>query len=373
MRNVSEIGCVSISYRTASAALRGRLAFAEDILRTMLGRLTDTGLQSVILCTCSRTEVYYCGDGKASAVGLLSEFSGVSSEELLPHTDVYLNEAAVTHLFNVAGGINSMVLGEDEILHQTRNAYKLAVSCGSAGYELNRCFQSALACGRKIRSETFISQIPISTATIAANTAAALGENVRVLVIGASGSIGSSVLKNLLAHKNVTVSATSRNHGTDICLDKRVNVVDYDDRYREIAACGCVISATSSPHYTVTLHDIKSHGISGKRTYIDLAVPADIDRSLSGYEGSQLIGIDDIGRLAKQNNTAREDSARAAALMISRETDRLLKELLFHWNEPYLRSAEELMSTDPRGIVFALKKGLDASGFESVLNILTEM
>lgn len=373
MLNVPEIGCVSVSFRSASAEFRGKLAFSETVIKDMLERFVRKGIQCVILCTCCRTELYYCGNGFGSAVKMLSKKSGIAPDELLVHIDHYRDEGALTHLFRVAGGISSMVLGEDEILHQTKKAYQLAVACEAVGYELNRCFQDALACGKKIRSETFISQIPLSAATIAANAAVAFRENVKVLVIGASGSIGSSVLKNLLAHKNISVSATSRRHGNDLRFCDSVRIVDFNDRYKEISRCDCVISATSSPHHTITLHELKTNNMTGKRLFIDLAVPADIDNSIKGYEGSELINIDDIGSLAKLNSSARQDSAAAAAVIIKRETDRLKKELLFHWNRQLINSAEKLLTTDPHSAVFALKKGLDASCFEAVLNILTEL
>ena len=373
MLNVPEIGCVSVSFRTASADIRGKLAFTEDVIRDMLAQLKKQGLQAVILCTCNSTELYYCGNGSDSAVKILYERSEIPADELLPYTDIYRNERAITHLFRVAGGLSSMVIGEDEILHQTKKAYQLAVSCDAVRYELNRCFQDAIACGKKIRSETFISQIPLSTATIAANAAADLGGSVRVLVIGASGKIGSSVLKNLLAHKNVSVSATSRRHGTDIAFGEKVRVVDFANRYSEIDLCDCVISATSSPHHTVTLHELKSNKVRGKKLFIDLAVPADIDSSINGFDGSELIDIDCIGKLAEQNSSSRRFKVGAAAVIIGRETDRLKKELLYHRNELLLNSTERVLSSEPRSAIFALKKRLDAAEFEAVLNILTEL
>ncbi|MBR1422800.1 MAG: glutamyl-tRNA reductase [Ruminococcus sp.] len=372
MLNVPKICCVSISFRTAAAEIREKLSFGQEVIKDMLCELKEQSIQSVILCTCNRTEVYFCGSEQA-VVQMLSERSGIQEKELSERLNIYEDERALRHLFRVAGGMTSMVIGEDEILGQTRQAYNLAAECGSVGYELNRCFQDALACGKKIRSETFISQIPLSTATIAANAAAGFADEVRVLVIGASGSIGSSVVKNLLGHKNVTVSATSRRHGEDVLLSRRVRTIDFADRYREIAAADCIISATSSPHRTVTLSRLTENNISGRKLFIDLAVPADIDRCIGGFGEFERIDIDGIGELAEKNSLARQDSARAAAEIIDRETDRLKKELLFHFNSALFGDICLQMESSPQSVIYKLKGSLAAEQFEAVLKAFGEM
>ncbi len=368
MNGTSHFGCISISFGRADEAFRGRLAFSKERTEELLSDLPDGISQAVLLCTCLRTELYFCGDADAAAK-LLSSASGVERSELLPRTDTYISDKALTHLFRVAGGLRSAVLGEDEILRQVRESYAAAQRSGSTGYELNRIFQAALSCGKRIRCDTEISRIPISTATLAANKAAGYKDRVRVLVIGASGMIGSAVLKDLLGHRNVSAAATVRRCGGQIAVREGVRRVDYEQRYQAIADADCIISATSSPHYTVTLHGLEQHGISGEKLFIDLAVPADIDRGISG-KGFELVTIDDIGLLAKQNELSRRFSAEAAEVIVAEELDTLKKELLWRSSGDEIAAALALMSASPQKALYRLKKAMPSDALEKIIKAL---
>ena len=368
MRGAQDFGCISVSFGKADEAFRGRLAFSKEMTGALLAALPRGISQAVLLCTCLRTELYFCGEIEA-ATELLSSASGVERPELLPCTDTYISDKALTHLFRVAGGLCSAVLGEDEILRQVRESYALAQRSGSAGYELNRIFQAALSCGKRIRSDTEISRIPVSAATLAANMAAGYKDRVRVLVIGASGAIGSAVLKNLLGHRNVTAAATVRRCGGQIAAREGVRQVDYEQRYQAIADADCIISATSSPHYTVTLRGLEQQGVTGEKLFIDLAVPADIDRSIAG-SGFELKTIDQIGELAKQNNLSRISSAEAAEVIIAEELDTLKKELLWHRSEGEIAAAAALMSASPEKALYRLKKAVSSEALEEIIKAL---
>ena len=142
------------------------------------------------------------------------------------------------------------------------------------------CVQAAVACAKKIKTETAISKTSVSVATLASNEAAKFKDGeLNVLVIGATGKVGSTVVKNLLSHKGISVTVTSRKHKAETVFENTVaNVIDYDERYRAFDFADCVISATSGPHYTVTYYDLKNNIKTEKsRLFIDLAVPPDID------------------------------------------------------------------------------------------------
>lgn len=369
------MNCISISYRSADIYLRKQLAFSVDIRKKILGELLEKGCvsQCVLLCTCNRTEVYFCGE-KNSVVKALADYSGISEALLSKYIMFFFGEGAVNHLFKVACGIDSMVIGEDEILGQTKAAYAFSKEYGYVSHELNMIFQSAFACAKKIKTQTVLSKTSVSVATLAANEAAKLSENVKVLVIGASGKIGTTVIKNLISHKNVRVKATLRRHNSDFEFVKSlpVETIDYNNRYDYIDEADCIISATSSPHYTVTFFDIKEKMTSNKgRLFIDLAVPPDIDRGIAQINGVRLIDIDYFEQLAKENNALKLDSVEAAKQIISEDIDELKKDLLFHDFLPLLSKIKDSVSDKPiERILYKMKSDASADEFNAFLNVL---
>ena len=356
---------ISISYRNADVSVRERFAFDESGYSDITEKLG----KSVILCTCNRTELYFTGRPVREAVKFLAEISGM--DNITEYIRIYEDVKAMRHLFRVACGIDSMVIGEDEILRQVKEAYAEACKRESTDFTLNTVFQAAVACAKRIKTETALSVTPVSAATIAANEAAHLGDNVNVLMIGASGKIGSATLKNLLPHKNVHITQTARSHTAgDVHFDN-VRTVPYDRRYEFMDEADCIISATSSPHFTVTAKKLAAALKTAKpRLFIDLAVPPDIERS-DAAAGARFIGIDDIGALAKHNNELKMSAAEQAEFIINEEIDELQKKLAFHAFLPKLdtaRKAASELSFD--GLLYKLRDRLNSEQFCAVLDVL---
>lgn len=370
--------CISVSYKSADIELRRKLAFDEKTCTKITSELISGNYVSecVILCTCNRTEVYFCGKKGAenSVAGALAANAGISDELLSKHRMFFCDEGAITHLFNVACGIDSMVIGEDEILGQTKAAYSSAKENNAVSYELNMIFQAAIACAKKIKTETVLSKTSVSVATLAANEAARFADSVNVLVIGASGKTGSTVLKNLVSHKNVSVKATLRRHNSNLKFieDFGIETVDYKNRYEHIQNADCIISATSSPHYTIALYDLKKHlSDERKRLFIDLAVPPDIDNSITSLKGVRLINIDYFEQLAKDNNALKIDSVETAKAIIAAETDTLKKDLLFHDFLPLLDRVKGDLSDKPiEELIYKMKSDTSSQVFSGFLNVL---
>lgn len=370
--------CLSINYKRADAELRGRFAFSADEREALLCRLRDAGIHyGVVLCTCNRAELYFSADGDGfvrTAIRVFSEAAGVDTESVSEYIRIYMGSSAVRHLFRVACGIDSMIIGEDEILGQVKAAYREAADTGHTAFELNTIFQAAVSCAKRIKTETPLSRTPVSSATLAANEAAAIGEKVRALVIGASGSIGSSVLKNLLAHKNVTAAAVrSRSGGTRAF--ENVTYIDYADRYDYIRSADCVISATSSPHYTLTCRELKKC-LDGRKKLllIDLAVPADIEPSAGELSGVRLMDIDSFRKLAEQNNAIRRSSAEEAEEMIVCELEELENRMLFHDFLPYMekcRTAADRLTFEE--LIYRMRDSLDSGSFAAALGFFKDM
>lgn len=370
--------CISVSYKSVDIKLRQKLAFSEDDCRRISSRLIGNGCitQCVMLCTCNRTEVYFCGNknSETDVIQTICDNGGISRSLLSKHLLFYYGDNAILHLFKVASGIDSMVIVEDEILGQTKAAYLSAKESNTVSYELNMIFQAAFACAKKIKTETALSKTSVSIATLAANEAAKLCDNVKVLVIGASGKTGSTVLKNLVSHKNVSVMATLRHRNSHVknIDDIGVDVVAYDKRYEYISKADCVISATSSPHYTITGYDVKNHlSDNKKRLFIDLAVPPDIDNSIAQLDGVSLVNIDYFQKIARDNNALKIDSVDVAKEMIVEEADTLKKNLIFHEFLPLLNKMKENLADKPiEKLIYKMKSDSSAEEFAAFLNVL---
>ena len=147
--------CLSVSHKTSNVVVRKKLAFPDEQKKTFLDDLyySENISECLILCTCNRTEVYFCGDESSvkTVETVLSDFSGIDFDELKKYICLFYGDRALLHLFRVAGGIDSMVIGEDEILGQLKRAYAFAKDNGTVAYELNMCVQAAVACAKKIK------------------------------------------------------------------------------------------------------------------------------------------------------------------------------------------------------------------------------
>lgn len=367
--------CISVNYKNSDVNIRKKLAFSENVQKEFLTELINgkTVSECVILCTCNRTELYFCGneDSVNTVQNLLSSYSGIECDLLKKHLYLFYSDKAVMHLFRVVSGIESMVIGEDEILGQIKLAYTMAKDLGMTGYELNMTFQSAMACAKKIKTQTALSKTSVSTATLAGNEIAHFKDRVNVLVIGATGKIGTTLVKNLLSHKNVNIIATSRKHSAESVQTKaNITIANYADRYSYMDSADCVVSATASPHYTVTYYDLKKNIKTDKpRLFIDLAVPPDIDSSVAEIKGLKLIGIDYFENLAKNNNELKLDSVESAKEIIKEESDVLKKDIAFHFFLPHMESVKNKLSENSlEEILYKFKAELPSEEFIKILD-----
>lgn len=338
--------CYYISHQTAPVGVRKKYIFTASVREELLSAL---GV-GVILCTCNRTEFYVTKENTLSE--LKRRFS--DGFTLLD------GERAERRLFALACGLDSMLIGEDEILGQLKEAYLFSLERGYCDTELNLVMQAAIACGKRSKALTEIADTPRSVATLAVNEAVrfgkglsgvqrkavgscgvvcreevgggykAVGEDrdvadqpnafeksgencpIAVLLVGSTGKMGRIVLANLSKKKGVRTVATRRSCGLLQAAEKRnVGYVDYGERYRFLSEADVVICCTASPH-TVFEKDRLPEGFPQKRTlFLDLSIPPDVDEAIGEIEGVTLIGLDDFKRLAEaQNERYRREIAR---------------------------------------------------------------
>lgn len=345
--------CMSVSHKKAPVNIREKLAFSTKEKAELINRLMNkdsiTGV--VVLCTCNRSEIYVSGS-KNAIRELQREAAGLKDVrlgELIKYLNVYQEESAIRHLFKVACGFDSMVLGEDEILGQVREAYQFSKESGAADYELNVLFQKAMAAAKRIKTDTRLSRTPLSIATLVANEVFHFnndGEYKDVMVIGMTGKMGGTITKNLLSKPGIRVTGTIRTHSSDLLLkvdSDRIREVDYKERYQYINDMDVVISATLGPHYTITREELeKCMNSDKKRLFIDVAVPVDMDPEIREYPGLTLYDIDYFETLSKNNNQIKLKELDCAREIMEEELDGALKEIMFH---PYISQMDELKET----------------------------
>lgn len=375
-RDESRMECISISFRSAAQEMRGRLAFSKEEAEAFV----EAAGCAVLLSTCNRTEVYIAGEGTDFTLPerLLSEKSGIAATRLREISRRFSGKKATEHLYRVTCGMDSMVVGEDEILGQVREAYLRSCSLGKTGYELNAVFQGALACAKKIKTQTDISKASASIATLASaevfhfQTAEAKKDGLEVLLIGGSGRMGSSLLKNLLGRTGIHVTATRRSHGLSETESGKLEIADYLDRYLYLDRADVILSATESPHYTLTAGEAAKRLCTRKnRLFLDIAVPADIDPEMGELPGCRLVSIDDFERLARENNRRKLQAVKDAQEILDAELDEMYKSLAFHkaaGKMEEFRARFEGYSFDK--LLYYLRDHLDAPAFESLLGAL---
>lgn len=344
--------CISISFKTAPVEVREKFAFLkEEAVEFSSLAISNSAIREcMVLSTCNRTEVYFTGTKNAveEMELLLSQYKELEREQAIRYYNIFAKEAAVRHAFAVTSGMDSMVLGEDEILGQVKDAYQLALKHHTTNYVLNTVFQNAMNCSKKIKTDTNLSKTPVSIGTLVANEIFHFPkEKKNVFIVGLTGKMGTIIMKNVYDKHGVTVTGSSRNVTNHYEKEyPHVRVVDYKKRYEYLEEADIVISATSSPHYTITKEELMSSITSEKkRLYIDLAVPSDIDKSVEEIENITLYNIDYFEYLSKNNNEKKEKEIELGKEIMEQELDETLKILEFHNFIPDMKRVKKLFET----------------------------
>ena len=262
--------------------------------------------ECVLLSTCNRCEFYLAGYNIKDK--FIDYLVSLTDEFVKKYISIYEGDDCSRHLALTASGLKSMILGEDQILGQVKDAHEFAKEHLCCGKYLNTLFRISVTGAKKVKTETLLSKTPVSAATIAIKQCQnILGtlNNKNILIIGASGKTGSIVLKDLLSLDSVNIYATSRTHDGIINHIDGAITVDYDKRYDNLDMYDAVISATSSPHIVLEKSRAKNAiKTCKKRVFIDLAVPRDIEVFEDEYTVYK--NIDDLTEIADNNNRIKQ-------------------------------------------------------------------
>jgi len=323
---------VGVNHKTTPVEIREKLAFTKGKIEQSVDHLFNFPdiIEHTILSTCNRVEIYARANCQDSAIKSIKEFicdfHGLSLVELEDHFYSYRNKEAVEHLFRVSSSLDSMILGEAQILGQVKDAYSLAKDLRSTGLVLNQLFEKAFSIAKKVREETGIAERSVSISSAAVELAQKIFddlENRTVMLVG-TGEMAELAAKHLISYGVKTVYVTSRTYDRAVNLARTLNgsALDFEAFKNELHRADIVITSTSAPNFIIkkemvekAIHERKNKPIF----FIDIAVPRDIEPDVNDLENIYLYDIDDLQVVVSANIKEREKEAENAMNFISQE------------------------------------------------------
>jgi glutamyl-tRNA reductase len=306
---------VGVSHKSAPVALLERLALdAEGVTKLVDDLMGSEHVgEATVIATCNRLEVYADVDrfhGSVEEVSrLLVERAGESTEALVPHLYVHYDDGAVSHLFNVASGLDSMVVGEGQILGQTREALRLGQELGSVGPALNVLFQQALRVGKRSHAETDIDRAAPSLVTAALERIPGSVEGRRVVVVGA-GAMASLAISTVfrLGASDISVVNRSSDNAERLARDYDARSLPLVDLSGALTEADVVVSCTGAAGVLITRDALRSAraGVETPLSIIDLALPHDVEPEVVSLPGVSLVGLASLAEDLRDSDAARE-------------------------------------------------------------------
>jgi len=328
---------VGVSHRTAPVELRERLDFSTRGIDRALTALAESPAhhEATIVSTCNRVELYVgCEETEAARVALeqfLSDFHSIPVDQLAPHLYARTGRDAVTHLFRVAAGLDSLVMGEPQVLGQVKDAFAVASQMGFTGPVLNRLFHAAFATGKRVRSETALSEGAVSVSYAAVALARKIFGNLKgrtVLVLGA-GEMGKLTAIHMQSQGIGRLIMTSRTAAHAATLADAIGgtAVPWESLTTALADADILISATGASTPIVS-RALIAQAMKARRQrplfIIDIAVPRDVESAAGELEEVFLYNIDDLQGVVQDNLSRRGSEASEAETIVDHEVGRYL-------------------------------------------------
>jgi len=331
---MSRLFLIGLNHKTAPVEVRERLALPASRLGHALGYVRGVpGIhETAIISTCNRVEIYAWGEENSlpELHRSLVSFHGPGGNSLESHLYTKTDEEAAAHLFRVASGLDSLVLGEAEILGQVKGALEASLEAGTAGAQLDELYRRAIACGKLARSSTGIARGAQSIGAAAVELARQIFGSLQghtVLILGA-GKMSGRVAQCLVssgAHR-VLVANRTRDRADELAetfndAGAGAEAVSWDEFPSRLSQADIVISSTRAPHYVVTPEQV-APAVKGRRRsllLIDIAVPRDIDPAVGRFEDVFLFDIDDLQGVVEQNRGLRATEVAQVERIVSQE------------------------------------------------------
>ena len=321
---------VGLSHKTAPVEIREKLAVPESRIGEALTRLCSyQGVrEGILLSTCNRVEVYAVVDEIESGYGRIQEFLAdahlsLSSEELTPHLYWHQGDRAISHLFRVASSLDSMIVGESQILGQIKDAFEVALTHKATGIILNKVVKKAISVAKRVRTETKIAEMAVSVSYAAVELAKKIFSDLTektVLLVGA-GEMAKLAARHFIANGVRHVRVTTRNpqHGLELADRFGGTAVPFEQFREDMASADIVLVSTGAAHYLVSEDDVQrsvKQRMNRPMFLIDISVPRNIDPAVRHVDNAFLFDIDDLKARVEQNRGGRLQEAEKAEQMV---------------------------------------------------------
>jgi len=337
---------LGLSHHTAPLAVREKLALDKDRAAALAARLQQTpGVgEFALLNTCNRVEIYGVSRGPGSLAALrasLAETTGCAPADLEPVLQLRQNHDVISHLFSVASGLDSQIVGETEILGQVKGAYEAALAKQWTGPVLNRVFQKTFQAAKHIRTHTAIGEGQISVASVAVDLAGKIFGDlapVNILVVGA-GDIGLKAVQAFQSRgaKAITVASRTLSKAEEAAASAGGWAASLAELPEVLAAADIVASSTSAPGLVLT-RELVATAMKRRAArplfLVDLALPRDIDPDAAGLPNVYLYNLDDLAKIAEGNLAQREAEVARCRTIVAERTAALWPQLAHSLNSP---------------------------------------
>jgi glutamyl-tRNA reductase len=378
---MSSLYALGLNHQTAPLALRERVVFHVERLREALGEIKGSlAREAAILSTCNRTELYLDGEEPAAVVHWLAKYHDLAPGELAPYLYTHPAERAVRHAFRVASGLDSMVLGEPQILGQMKEAARTAESAGTLGTVLHKLFQRSFAVAKEVRSTTQVGATSVSMAAAAVKLAARIFPSLKdqgVLLIGA-GEMIELCATHFAAQGPARLTVANRTLERAQKLAHRFNgqAIELKDLARHLHEYDIVVSCTASS-LPILGKGLVERALRARRRrpifMVDLAVPRDIEQEAAELDDVYLYTIDDLGAIVAANLDSRRSAVVQAEAIIETQVGQFMHWMQLRENVPLIRQlreqAEEMRRLELDRALRALARGEDPA---TVLDALSQ-
>lgn len=327
---MSEIVLVGLNHKTAPVELREKLAFSTEETENALKlfRKDPHINEAMIISTCNRMEVLMVTKNQSLAIETISSFisktTSISQKQLKPSTYIFSGEQAIQHVFRVASSLNSMMIGEPQILGQVKEAFKTAVNKKNTGLILNRLMHKAFSVAKRVRSETGIGGHAVSISFAAVELAKKIFDTLddkTILLVGA-GEMAELAVEHLIRNtssKKLLVANRTLSVGIELADRYNGHAIRLEEIPEKLKTVDIIISSTGSPNYVITKNHVKPTMRSRKNRplfFIDIAVPRDIDPAINRISNAYVYDIDDLQGVINENiDTRNVESIKAERIV----------------------------------------------------------
>ena len=330
---------VGLSHKTAPVEVREKLAVPESRLDEALARLRSyAGIkEGFLLSTCNRVEVYAVVEQIEEGHARVHEFFSdthlaLSSEQLTPHLYGYTGDRAIGHLFRVAASLDSMIVGEPQILGQLKDAFEVALNHKASGVVLNKLVRKAISVAKRVRTETKIAEMAVSVSYAAVELAKKIFSDLSektVLLVGA-GEMAKLAAQHLVDQGVRKVSITTRDAASAVDLARRFNAtsIPFEHFRHEMAEADIVLCSTGAAHYLIGVEDVEQavrRRMNRPIFLIDISVPRNIDPAVKDIDNAFLFDVDDLEMRVEQNREERRREAVKAERMVDEGVGQILQ------------------------------------------------